>query len=128
MLPTTVVSLAAAAAFFGFAAWTLKGDALSEEERQRASRGGRSAIGAVTATFALAELGDKTMLATVTLATQYGWLGVWTGSTLGMVAADVLAIIVGRQLDSRLPDRPVRYGAAALFVICGLWLLVEALW
>ena len=72
-----------------------------------------------------AELGDKTMLATVTLATQHGWVGAWVGSTLGMVAADALAIVVGRQLGTRLPERAVRYGAAALFVIFGGWLLVD---
>jgi Ca2+/H+ antiporter, TMEM165/GDT1 family len=45
-----------------------------------------------------------------------------------MVAADLLAIIVGRLAGARLPERYVRYGAAALFVIFGVWLLVEALW
>ena len=44
-----------------------------------------------------------------------------------MVAADALAIVVGRQLGRRLPERAIRYGAAALFVVFGVWLLVEAL-
>jgi putative Ca2+/H+ antiporter (TMEM165/GDT1 family) len=67
------------------------------------------------------------MLATITLATRHGWVGVWVGSTLGMVAADALAIVIGRQLGTRLPERAVRYGAAALFAIFGGWLLVDAL-
>ena len=50
----------------------------------------------------LAELGDKTMFATVTLAADNDAVGTWIGSTLGMVAADALAIIVGRQLGTRL--------------------------
>ncbi len=48
------------------------------------------------------------MLATITLATQHGWFGTWLGSTLGMVAADALAILVGRPLGKRLPERTIR--------------------
>lgn len=66
------------------------------------------------------------MLATITLATQEGVFGTWLGSTLGMVAADALAIVVGKQLGVRLPERAIRYGAATLFVIFGLWLILEA--
>jgi putative Ca2+/H+ antiporter (TMEM165/GDT1 family) len=127
VMPARWVNLVAALAFFGFAAWTLRGDALSDEERRRAQQNARSAFLTVGVAFFLAELGDKTMLATITLATQHGWVGVWVGSTLGMVAADALAIVIGRQLGTRLPERAVRYGAAALFAIFGGWLLVDAL-
>ena len=75
----------------------------------------------------LAELGDKTMLATVTLATHQGVLGTWVGSTAGMVVADAMAIAVGKALGTRLPDRSIRVGAAALFVIFGLALVWEGL-
>ncbi|MFY1695526.1 MULTISPECIES: TMEM165/GDT1 family protein [unclassified Solwaraspora] len=125
-LPTGWISLVAAVAFFGFALWTLRGDSLTDEESRRAQRTTRSAIIAVFTAFFLAELGDKTMLATITLATRHGWFGTWLGSTLGMVAADALAIVVGRMLGRRLPERVVAYGAAALFVLFGCWLLVEA--
>ena len=127
VLPTRWVNLVAALAFFGFAAWTLRGDSLSDQERGRAQQTARSAFLTVGLAFFLAELGDKTMLATITLATQHGWVGVWIGSTLGMVLADALAIVIGRQLGTRLPERAVRYGAAALFVLFGCWLLVDAL-
>ncbi len=62
----------------------------------------------------VAELGDKTMLATITLATKEGAFGTWLGSTVGMVAADALAILVGRHLGSRLPEKTIRYGASTL--------------
>jgi putative Ca2+/H+ antiporter (TMEM165/GDT1 family) len=92
---------------------------------------GSSAVLAASVAFFLAELGDKTMLATITLATQYqGWggvVGVWAGSTVGMVVADGLAILAGRLLERRLPERAVRIGAAVLFVALGIWLAVEAL-
>ena len=55
------------------------------------------------------------MLATITLATRYGWFGTWLGSTLGMVAADALAILVGRLLGRHLPERAIKYGASGLF-------------
>lgn len=127
VLPTRWVNVVAAVAFFGFAIWTLRGDSLSDEDRRRSQRNARSAFLTVGVAFFLAELGDKTMLATITLATQHGWTGVWIGSTLGMVAADVLAIVIGRQLGTRLPERTVRYVAAAVFALFGGWLLVDAL-
>ncbi|MEU7933788.1 TMEM165/GDT1 family protein [Micromonospora echinofusca] len=125
-LPTEWISLVAGLAFLGFGAWTLRGDSLTEEEKRKAEKSGKSAIVAVSVAFFLAELGDKTMLATITLATQYGWFGTWLGSTIGMVAADALAILVGRMLGRRLPEKTIKYGAAVLFAICGLWLILEA--
>ncbi|MCM0678861.1 TMEM165/GDT1 family protein [Micromonospora phytophila] len=125
-LPTEWISLVAGLAFLGFGAWTLRGDTLTEAERRKAEKTSKSAIVAVSVAFFLAELGDKTMLATITLATQYGWFGTWLGSTLGMVAADALAILVGRMLGRRLPEKAIRYGAAVLFAVCGLWLILEA--
>jgi putative Ca2+/H+ antiporter (TMEM165/GDT1 family) len=77
--------------------------------------------------FFLAELGDKTMLATVTLATQEGWVGTWIGSTLGMVVADALAIGVGAVLGKHLPDKLIRIGATTAFVIFGVLLIAEGL-
>jgi putative Ca2+/H+ antiporter (TMEM165/GDT1 family) len=125
-LPTGWIALIAGLAFLGFGAWTLRGDTLTEEERTKAERSTGSAILAVGGAFFLAELGDKTMLATITLATQYGWFGTWIGSTVGMVAADALAILVGRLLGRHLPEKVIKYGAAALFAIFGIWLIVEA--
>ncbi|GAA1849841.1 hypothetical protein GCM10009836_32000 [Pseudonocardia ailaonensis] len=126
-LPTGWIALAAAVAFVGFGAWTLRGDSLSDEEQNKVNKKARSAVVAASVAFFLAELGDKTMLATITLATQHGWFGVWLGSTLGMVAADALAIVVGRQLGKRLPEKAIRYGAAVLFLVFGVALLVDAI-
>ncbi|MEU7903964.1 TMEM165/GDT1 family protein [Actinoplanes sp. NPDC049118] len=125
-LPTGWISLVAGLAFLAFGAWTLRGDRLTDEEKTKAERSTGSAILAVGGAFFLAELGDKTMLATITLATQHGWFGTWLGSTLGMVAADALAIVAGRLLGRHLPEKVVRYGAAALFAMFGIWLLAEA--
>ncbi|MFD1544636.1 TMEM165/GDT1 family protein [Nonomuraea guangzhouensis] len=126
-LPTTAISVVAGLAFLGFALWTLRGDELTEEESGKARRTTRNAVVAVTVAFFLSELGDKTMLATITLATQHGWLGTWIGSTVGMVAADALAIVVGRLLGKHLPEKAIKYGAAAAFAIFGVALLVDAI-
>jgi putative Ca2+/H+ antiporter (TMEM165/GDT1 family) len=125
-LPTRWISLVAGLLFLGFALWTLRGE--DEEDDEVLSRvGSGPVVMTVGSAYLLAELGDKTMLATITLASQNGWAGTWLGATLGMVAAAALAIIVGRQLGKRLPERAVRYVAAALFAGFGAWLLVEAL-
>jgi putative Ca2+/H+ antiporter (TMEM165/GDT1 family) len=126
-LPTDTINVLAGVAFLGFAAWTIRGDELDDDEAARATRRSRSVFFTVALAFFLAELGDKTMLATVTLATDHGWFGTWLGSTLGMVAADALAILVGQQLGARLPERTVKIGAAVTFVIFGLLLIVEGL-
>jgi len=126
-LPTEAISVVAGLAFIGFAAWTLRGDELADDEVARAARATRSVFMTVALAFFLAELGDKTMLATVTLATDNGIFGTWLGSTLGMVAADALAIVVGQQLGARLPERVVKIGAAATFVVFGLLLIFDGL-
>ena len=126
-LPTDAISVIGGIAFLGFAAWTIRGDELDDDDVARSSRGGRSAFVTVGVAFFLAELGDKTMLATITLATDHGIVGTWLGSTLGMVAADALAIVAGRQLGARLPERVVRIGAAITFVVFGILLVADGL-
>ena len=119
------IAVVAGVAFLGFALWTLRGDELTEDEAAKARNSTGAALLAVGTAFFLAELGDKTMLATITLATQEGWFGTWVGSTVGMVAADALAIVVGAVLARQLPERAIRYGAAALFAAFGVLLVLE---
>ncbi len=119
------IAIVAGLAFLGFAAWTLRGDELSDDEADKARRSTGAAVVAVGVAFFLAELGDKTMLATITLATREGWLGTWIGSTVGMVAADALAIVVGAMLGRKLPERAITYGAAAAFAAFGVLLVLE---
>lgn len=126
-LPTDTINVVAGVAFLGFAAWTLRGDELSDSDEERATRGGRSAFLASAVAFFIAELGDKTMLATITLATRYDAIGTWAGSTIGMVLADAIAIVVGAQFGQRLQKRTVAYVAAGLFVIFGFLLVFEGI-
>lgn len=121
------IAIGAGIAFLIFGAWTLRGDELTEEEASKARKATGTALLAVGTAFFLAELGDKTMLATITLATREGWFGTWIGSTLGMVAADALAIGVGAVLGRKLPEKTIKIGAAVLFFLFGLILIAEGL-
>ena len=124
-LPAFWVTLLAGTAFIGFGVWTLRGDELRADERLHERRVGPLLTVAVA--FFLAELGDKTMLTTVAIASQRGdFVAVWLGSTVGMVAADGLAIVVGNVLGRRLPERVITYGAALIFVVTGLVMLAAA--
>lgn len=125
-MPTQAINAVSGVAFLFFAAWTLRGDKLSDEDKESTNVSQRHVIWSVGIVFFLAELGDKTMLATITLATDNGLFGTWLGSTLGMVIADALAIWVGKALGSRLPDKAVRIGASVAFFAFGIIMLFEA--
>lgn len=126
-LPTSAIQVTAGLAFFGFAAWTLRGDALGDADRSRADRSGRWALLTIGTAFFLAELGDKTMLATIALATTEEPWGTWLGSTAGMVAADAIAIGAGAVMGARLPERAVKLFAAASFVVFGALLVAQGI-
>ena len=126
-LPTRAINIAAGVVFLVFAAWTVRGVWTETDEEPPERPSTRFPIVTVGLAIFLAELGDKTMLAAVTLATTEGWLVTWVGSTLGMVAADAIAIVVGKQLGTRLPERAIKIGASLLFVVFGILLLVEGI-
>jgi Ca2+/H+ antiporter, TMEM165/GDT1 family len=126
-LPTNLIQVVAGLAFFVFAGWTIRGDELGEGDEARAQRSGRWAILTIGTAFFLAELGDKTMLATITLATTEEPIGTWLGSTAGMVAADALAIGIGALLGTRLPERAIKVFAALAFVVFGAILVADGI-
>ncbi len=126
-LPTHLLGLIAGVMFVFFGLWTLRGDSLTDQEASRAQRATAPAFFVVTSAFMLAELGDKTMLATITLAADNNWLGVWIGSTIGMVAADALAILVGAVAGKHLPERLIQVVAAALFGVFGIFMVIDNL-
>ena len=122
-LPQRPIAFAAAIAFLLFAVWTWRdGRGGGEEEIKIAEP--RHVLLAVVSSFVLAELGDKTMLATVALASDHNWAGVWIGATAGMVLADGVAIAVGAVLHKRLPERFLHGLASVLFALFGIWLLL----
>jgi putative Ca2+/H+ antiporter (TMEM165/GDT1 family) len=124
-LPQRPIAFAAAIAFLLFAAWTWHGSRKGDDDEEVAVAESRYVIFAVISSFVLAELGDKTMLATVALASDHNWAGVWIGATVGMVLADGVAIAVGALLHKRLPERFLHSLASVLFLLFGLWLLFD---
>jgi len=107
------------ASFIAMAVWTLIPDKIEDEETQIASKLG--VFGATLITFFLAEMGDKTQIATVALSAHYAApLLVIAGTTLGMLIADVPAVFVGDKLAAKIPMRVVHSIAAAIFALLGL--------
>ena len=128
-LPEGLVEIVSGLAFLAVAAWTLRGE--DEEAAETDVASGRRLAGialvlTVATTFMASELGDKTMLATFALAAQQGALPTWIGSTAGEVAANLVAVVVGRQAGHRLSQRAIRIGSAALFALAGVAVLIGA--
>jgi putative Ca2+/H+ antiporter (TMEM165/GDT1 family) len=104
--------------FLAMAAWTLVPDRL---DASRAALPHAGVFGTTVVAFFLAEMGDKTQIATVALTAQYGaYVAVVAGTTLGMMIANVPAVLVGGRLAHRLPIRLVHAIAAVIFAVLGI--------
>jgi Ca2+/H+ antiporter, TMEM165/GDT1 family len=115
-VPSRVMAAILAATFIGFGFWTLKPDTL--EENKKPDRFGPFVT--TTILFFLAEMADKTQLATVALAARYQSIVLVTfGTTLGMLASDGLAVFLGEKLAARVPMKWIRVAAAGLFFAFG---------
>jgi len=113
------------ASFIGMAIWTMIPDEIEEEETKNAKRFG--VFGATLITFFLAEMGDKTQIATIAMAAHYATpLLVVIGTTLGMLIADVPAVLVGDKLASTIRMKLVHSIAAAIFALLGAATLLGA--
>jgi Ca2+/H+ antiporter, TMEM165/GDT1 family len=124
-LPLQTLRWLLGASFIGMAIWTLIPDQIEEEETQIAQRFG--VFGATLVTFFLAEMGDKTQIATIAMAAHYASpLLVVMGTTLGMLLADVPAVFVGDKLADKIPMRLVHGIAAAVFAALGVATLLGA--
>lgn len=124
VIPLYYVQLAASASFVLFGFWTLRGDTLEGEDK----RFDYSPFWTVAVAFFLAEMGDKTQLATVALAAEYkSMIAVWMGTTTGMLIADAIGIGVGIVLGKKIPERIIKWVAALIFIFFGLSGLHELL-
>ena len=111
--------------FIAMAVWTMIPDTIEDEETQVARKFG--VFGATLITFFLAEMGDKTQLATVALAAHYAQpVLVVIGTTLGMLLADVPAVFIGDRLGAKIPMKLVHSVAAAIFAVLGVATLFGA--
>lgn len=121
-VPMNVIQIAAAAAFILFGLWTIRGDKLGNTSEKTAY----SPFWTVAIAFFIAEMGDKTQLATVALAARFNTiLPVWLGTTAGMMVADGIGILIGIVLGKKIPDRLVKWFAALVFILFGLYGLYQ---
>ena len=124
LMSPTLIQTIASIAFIIFGLWTLRGDKLDgEDEKHRFNP-----FWTVAIAFFIAEMGDKTQLATITIAAQFGQIiPILAGTTLGMVIADGFGIIVGMVLHKHIPDKQIKLFAAAIFILCGIGGLLVSL-
>lgn len=117
MLPEGWLGWIVGLTFIGFGLWALWPDRLDDEPSMHPA----GAFVTTVIAFFLAEMGDKTQLATVALGARFDSLtAVVVGTTLGMMIANVPAVVMGEALARRFPLGAMRYVAAALFIVTGL--------
>ena len=124
LIPLLYIKIAAAVSFIIFGLWTIRGDKLEDEDK----RFSFNPFWTVAIAFFIAEMGDKTQLATVALAAEFNTIvPVWMGTTAGMMIADGIGIIVGIVLHKRIPEKQIKWFAALVFIAFGVWGLYDAL-
>lgn len=127
-LPDTVVQVGSGLAFLGFAVWTLLGDDDDDDDDvgDRGDRRPLALMASIAGAIMISEIGDKSMLATATLATEGDPVPVWAGATVGILSAGALGVLAGRLLAERINPDVLRWGSAALFTAFGVTMLVRA--
>lgn len=124
IIPLQYIKVAASASFILFGLWTIRGDELDKEDK----RFNFNPFWTVTLAFFLAEMGDKTQLATVALAAEFNTIvPVWFGTTTGMMIADAVGILAGIVLHKKIPEKQIKWTAALIFIGFGLWGLYNSL-
>ncbi len=131
LLPERALALGSGLLFVGFGVWTLRGNDGDEEAVDAAGdRSLLAVIAALAVVFFLSELGDKTQVATLSLSSlnPHARLGVWVGATVGMVAADAVAIGAGQSLMRLISRRTLKRSAGVLFIFFGAGAIAIAVW
>jgi Ca2+/H+ antiporter, TMEM165/GDT1 family len=113
--------------FIAMAIWTLIPDKFEENDAETANRARYGVFGTTLVAFFLAEMGDKTQVATIALAAQFNaFYAVVAGTTLGMMIANVPAVLLGSRIANRIPVRLVHGVAALIFAVLGVATLLGA--
>ncbi|MBI5057459.1 MAG: TMEM165/GDT1 family protein [Nitrospirae bacterium] len=124
IVPIEYIKIAASASFIIFGLWTIRGDTLHDEDK----RFNFSPFWTVSIAFFIAEMGDKTQLATIALAIKYNNIfNVWMGTTTGMLIADAIGIVIGIVMGKHIPERFIKWFAALIFMAFGVYGLYENL-
>jgi putative Ca2+/H+ antiporter (TMEM165/GDT1 family) len=129
-LPDRPIQIIGGLVFVGFAVVAIRratsGPSEDDEGEHAISVRGTSTmavIGSIAALIAVAEMGDKTQIATATLASQSSPVGVWIGATLGAASSGMVGAVAGNLIGDRIPARALQYASAALFTLFGVAML-----
>jgi|SRR5271165_30298 len=126
LLKPKVLEISVGVSMIAMALWTLRPDKLDQDAMPIGAAG---AFAATLTSFFVAEIGDKTQIATLALAAAYpNLLAVVAGTTLGMLFANVPVVYLGKAFADRLPLCAIHWGASAMFVLLGVLYLGRALW
>lgn len=118
LVPLNIISLIAALSFIVFGLWIIHGDKLHAAGRKESRFG---PVVTVATAFFLMEMGDKTQLATISLAIEFkNVFGVLAGTTLAMVAANAIGIAAGMIMRKHIPEKTIQWISAVLFILFGL--------
>lgn len=124
-LPERPIALAAGVLFLVFAVLAVRDDTGNEGDEGSTIRT-RSVVASIALTIAVAEMGDKTQLATAALAARSNPFATWVGSTAGEVSAGMLGAVAGQRIGTRVHPRTLQLASAALFAVFGVVLLITA--
>lgn len=130
-IPLTAVRIGAGVLFIGFGLWNLLAKEKPAQEGEECEvKSSRHVIPAVAGAFFIAEIGDKTQLAVLSLGARFegslfSSIGVWLGATIGMILANALAVVIGHTAGRRVPEKLMKRISGALFIGFGIWTLVE---
>ncbi|MBI5555961.1 MAG: TMEM165/GDT1 family protein [Elusimicrobia bacterium] len=126
-IPMQYLRWIVSASFIGFGIWTLLEKEEEEEEKKEKKIGKFGPFLTVALAFFLAEMGDKTQLAAISLTSEMpnAALYIWSGAIIGMILADGLAIILGTMLHKKLPHKAIKISAGIVFIGFGLFNLFK---
>jgi Ca2+/H+ antiporter, TMEM165/GDT1 family len=133
LLPVFWVNLVAGLGFIVFGVLELRSEdesevAISEDKKDQNKEKKVNPLITISAAFFLAELGDKTMLATVAIATeQHQFVEVWLGASLGLISSNALAIVAGKAVGEKLSAHTIKMAIAAVYIISGIAAISQAL-
>ena len=124
-LPARPIQIVGGLIFLGFAVAALRrsDDDVGDTAAGIASTSTLAILSSIAATIAVAEMGDKTQVATVTLASQSSPVGVWIGATLGAASSGMVGAVAGNVIGDRVPTRALGITSAVLFAVFGVAML-----
>lgn len=126
-LPAGAMTIAAGVTFCAVAVWVWRAPGPADNDQTPPRHHGAGAVATAALTFLVSEIGDKTMIATIALAAGHPALAVWAGATLAVVAAEAVAVLVGKKMADHVASPLLRGATSGVFAATGIALLASRL-